>query len=103
MNTKKPSKGKRETLNKLEQEPKAFGFSIEFVGDAIKQTRKEQHLTQEQFGLWCAIAIHDTSSVVGASLGYGDEALRIATTVKLSRTLWINMFVSYDQKTNKTE
>lgn len=47
------------------------------------------HLTQEQFGLWCAIAIHDTSSVVGAALGYGDEALRIATTVKLSRTLWI--------------
>ncbi|WP_347375040.1 putative sulfate exporter family transporter [Aequorivita sp. Q41] len=47
------------------------------------------HLTQEQFGLWCAIAIHDTSSVVGATLGYGDEALRIATTVKLSRTLWI--------------
>jgi len=47
------------------------------------------HLTQKQFGLWCAIAIHDTSSVVGAALGYGDEALRIATTVKLSRTLWI--------------
>jgi uncharacterized integral membrane protein (TIGR00698 family) len=47
------------------------------------------HLSQEQFGLWCAVAIHDTSSVVGAALGYGDEALRIATTVKLSRTLWI--------------
>ncbi|WP_458626792.1 YeiH family protein [Winogradskyella sp. PC D3.3] len=47
------------------------------------------NLSQEQFGLWCAIAIHDTSSVVGASLGYGEEALRIATTVKLSRTLWI--------------
>ncbi|MFD1551029.1 putative sulfate exporter family transporter [Putridiphycobacter roseus] len=47
------------------------------------------HLTQEQFGMWCAIAIHDTSSVVGASLGYGEEALRIATTLKLSRTLWI--------------
>ena len=47
------------------------------------------HLSQEQFGLWCAIAIHDTSSVVGAALSYGDEALKIATTVKLSRTLWI--------------
>ncbi|CAM4155750.1 YeiH family protein [Zobellia roscoffensis] len=47
------------------------------------------HLTQHQFGLWCAVAIHDTSSVVGAALGYGDEALRIATTVKLSRMLWI--------------
>ena len=46
-------------------------------------------LSQSQFGLWCAIAIHDTSSVVGAALDYGDEALRIATTVKLSRTLWI--------------
>lgn len=46
-------------------------------------------MSQSQFGLWCAIAIHDTSSVVGAALGYGDEALRIATTVKLSRTLWI--------------
>lgn len=46
-------------------------------------------LSQSQFGLWCAIAIHDTSSVVGAALTYGDEALRIATTVKLSRTLWI--------------
>ncbi|MGK0379988.1 MAG: putative integral membrane protein (TIGR00698 family) [Patiriisocius sp.] len=47
------------------------------------------NLSQEQFGLWCAIAIHDTSSVVGAALDYGEEALRIATTVKLSRTLWI--------------
>jgi uncharacterized integral membrane protein (TIGR00698 family) len=47
------------------------------------------NLTQEQFGLWCAIAIHDTSSVVGAAVGYGEEALRIATTVKLSRALWI--------------
>ncbi|SIS37902.1 conserved hypothetical integral membrane protein [Zobellia uliginosa] len=47
------------------------------------------HLTQHQFGLWCAVAIHDTSSVIGASIGYGDEALRTATTVKLSRMLWI--------------
>ena len=46
-------------------------------------------LSQKEFGLWCAVAIHDTSSVVGAALSYGDEALRIATTVKLSRTLWI--------------
>ena len=47
------------------------------------------HLSQHQFGLWCAVAIHDTSSVIGASIGYGDEALRTATTVKLSRMLWI--------------
>nr|WP_233701998.1 putative sulfate exporter family transporter [Kaistella palustris] len=46
-------------------------------------------LTQEQFGLWCAIGIHDTSSVVGAASKYGDVALKVATTVKLSRALWI--------------
>lgn len=46
-------------------------------------------LTQHQFGLWSAIAIHDTSSVVGAAYAYGDEALKIATTVKLARALWI--------------
>lgn len=47
------------------------------------------HLTQHQFGLWAAIAIHDTSSVVGAATSYGEEALSIATTVKLTRALWI--------------
>lgn len=46
-------------------------------------------LTQQQFGLWCAIAIHDTSSVVGAASKYGSEALAVATTVKLARALWI--------------
>jgi len=46
-------------------------------------------LTQHQFGLWAAIAIHDTSSVVGAAYAYGNEALQIATTVKLARALWI--------------
>lgn len=46
-------------------------------------------LSQYEFGLWSAIAIHDTSSVVGAALAYGDEALKTATTVKLARTLWI--------------
>lgn len=46
-------------------------------------------LTQQQFGLWAAIAIHDTSSVVGAASAYGDESLTIATTVKLARALWI--------------
>jgi len=47
------------------------------------------HLTQDQFGLWAALAIHDTSSVVGASAKYGNEALLIGTTVKLARALWI--------------
>ena len=46
-------------------------------------------MTQNQFGLWCAIAIHDTSSVVGAAAAYGNQALEVATTVKLARALWI--------------
>lgn len=47
------------------------------------------HLSQSQFGLWSALAIHDTSSVVGAASKYGPEALVIGTTVKLARALWI--------------
>ena len=47
------------------------------------------NLSQSQFGMWAAIAIHDTSSVVGAAHNYGEEALKIATTVKLERALWI--------------
>ena len=46
-------------------------------------------LTQDQFGIWSAIAIHDTSSVVGASQAYGPQAMAVATTVKLARALWI--------------
>jgi len=46
-------------------------------------------LSADQFGTWCAIAIHDTSSVVGAASQYGEKALNIATTVKLLRALWI--------------
>lgn len=46
-------------------------------------------LSQQQFGMWAAIAIHDTSSVVGAGAAYGEEALKVATTVKLTRALWI--------------
>jgi len=46
-------------------------------------------LSQSQFGLWCAIAIHDTSSVVGAASKYGTQSLEIATTIKLARALWI--------------
>ncbi|HVU54749.1 MAG TPA: putative sulfate exporter family transporter [Puia sp.] len=57
-------------------------FLFPFIGHLL-------HLTQSQFGLWAAIAIHDTSSVVGAAEKYGPEALQIATTVKLARALWI--------------
>ncbi len=57
-------------------------FVFPFVGYAL-------NLSQNQFGVWAAIAIHDTSSVVGAATKYGAEALQIATTVKLARALWI--------------
>jgi len=55
-------------------------------------------LTQQQFGMWAAIAIHDTSSVVGAGATYGEQALKVATTVKLTRALWIiplSIFTSF--------
>ena len=57
-------------------------FAFPPIGHAL-------HMTQHQFGLWCAIAIHDTSSVVGAAAAYGNQALAVATTVKLARALWI--------------
>lgn len=59
------------------------------------------NLSQTQFGLWSAIAIHDTSSVVGAAGKYGTEALQVATTVKLARALWIiplSLLSSFDKK-----
>ncbi len=57
-------------------------FLFPAVGSAL-------HMTQAQFGLWSALAIHDTSSVVGATAKYGATALAIGTTVKLARALWI--------------
>jgi uncharacterized integral membrane protein (TIGR00698 family) len=57
-------------------------FIFPLIGHAL-------HLSQTQFGLWSALAIHDTSSVVGAAARYGAAALAIATTVKLARALWI--------------
>nr|WP_225986828.1 putative sulfate exporter family transporter [Rufibacter sp. LB8] len=53
-----------------------------FIGNKLQ-------LSQEQFGVWAAIAIHDTSSVVGAATEFGEKALEIATTLKLTRVLWI--------------
>jgi len=47
------------------------------------------HLSQTAFGWWAALAIHDTSSVVGAGMAYGPQALTLATTIKLARALWI--------------
>ncbi|GAC1422669.1 MAG: putative sulfate exporter family transporter [Flavisolibacter sp.] len=57
-------------------------FLFPVIGHAL-------NLSQTQFGLWCAIAIHDTSSVVGAASKYGTHAIEVATTVKLARALWI--------------
>ena len=53
------------------------------------QIGKWLQMSQHEFGVWAAIAIHDTSSVVGAAHKYGAEALQIATTIKLERALWI--------------
>ncbi|HQN16575.1 MAG TPA: putative sulfate exporter family transporter [Bacteroidales bacterium] len=57
-------------------------FLFPFIGNKLG-------LSQEMFGNWAAIAIHDTSSVVGAGAVYGEKALQVATTVKLIRALWI--------------
>jgi len=57
-------------------------FLFPFIGYLL-------HMSQSQFGLWSALAIHDTSSVVGATAKYGPAALAIGTTVKLARALWI--------------
>lgn len=57
-------------------------FVFPAIGHALQ-------LSPTQFGLWCAIAIHDTSSVTGAAARFGQQALEVATTVKLARALWI--------------
>ncbi|NLD06047.1 MAG: putative sulfate exporter family transporter [Synergistaceae bacterium] len=60
-------------------------------------------LSQQQFGFWAALAIHDTSSVVGAAAIYGAEALAIGTTVKLTRALWILPLAFGGAKLNRSE
>lgn len=57
-------------------------FVFPWVGHAL-------HLTEWMFGVWSALAIHDTSSVVGATIQYGPEALSVGTIIKLTRALWI--------------
>lgn len=57
-------------------------FIFPIIGHALD-------MSQYEFGTWAAIAIHDTSSVVGAGQAYGEEALHVATTIKLTRALWI--------------
>ncbi len=73
-------------------------FIFPVIGHAL-------HLSQQQFGVWSAIAIHDTSSVVGAAGAYGKEALGIATTIKMLRTLWIipvAMLIAFLYKSKNT-
>lgn len=60
-------------------------------------------MSQVEFGTWAAIAIHDTSSVVGAAATYGEEALEIATTIKLARALWIIPLALITTKLFKSE
>ena len=57
-------------------------FIFPMIGHAL-------NMSQHEFGTWAAIAIHDTSSVIGAGAAYGEEALKVATTIKLTRALWI--------------
>lgn len=74
-------------------------FMFPYIGHML-------HLSQETFGHWAAIAIHDTSSVVGAGAIYGEKALAIATTVKLIRALWIiplSIVISLAQKGEKNK
>jgi uncharacterized integral membrane protein (TIGR00698 family) len=62
------------------------------------------HLSQNSFGLWAALAIHDTSSVIGAAASFGAVALTVGITVKLTRALWITPVVlgyAYLRKTNQ--
>lgn len=80
----------------IEAEPEQISISLGtvFVLNAVAlflfpTIGRELGLSQHQFGIWAAIAIHDTSSVVGAAAAYGSEALSTATTVKLARALWI--------------
>lgn len=83
---------------KADQKQTSISLSIIFILNGIglivfPEIGKFLHLTEKQFGFWAAIAIHDTSSVVGAASTFGKEALTTATTVKLGRTLWIIPFV----------
>lgn len=72
----------------------SFALTVVFVLNAIAlfifpPLGHALGMSEESFGYWSAIAIHDTSSVVGAGAAYGDHALQIAVAVKLARTLWI--------------
>ena len=75
-------------------EQTAVALTLVFMLNAVAlfiypQIGQFLQLTQEQFGVWCALSIHDTSSVVATALIYGEESGAVATTLKLGRTLWL--------------
>jgi uncharacterized integral membrane protein (TIGR00698 family) len=77
-----------------EQEKISVSLGIVFLFNAVAllifpYIGEYLNMDQQAFGTWAAVAIHDTSSVVGAAKVYGDSALEVATSVKLARTLWI--------------
>lgn len=79
---------------KAKEEQISVSLAVVFILNALAiilfpWVGKWLELSQHDFGLWSAIAIHDTSSVVGAASKYGNQALEVATTVKLTRALWI--------------
>lgn len=79
---------------KADHESMSISLGVVFILNAIAlfifpPIGHFMNLGQHQFGLWSALAIHDTSSVVGAAMQYGPVALEYATTVKLARALWI--------------
>ncbi len=79
---------------KAEEEEVSVALGAVFILNAVAlfifpTVGRYLEMSQEQFGLWSAIAIHDTSSVVGAASAYGQKALELATMVKLTRALWI--------------
>jgi uncharacterized integral membrane protein (TIGR00698 family) len=81
-------------ITEASEEQMAVSLGTVFVLNAIAllifpSIGSALHMTQTQFGLWAALAIHDTSSVVGAAAKYGAVALAVGTTVKLARALWI--------------
>jgi uncharacterized integral membrane protein (TIGR00698 family) len=88
----------------------SFSLVVIFILNAIAlvifpMLGRHFNLSQETFGTWAAIAIHDTSSVVGAGATYGARALEVATTVKLIRALWIiplSLIIAFMQKGKST-
>jgi len=87
-------KGKSSGMQKLDMDQVSVALGVVFLLNAIALVIFPPighllDLSQVQFGLWSALAIHDTSSVVGSTLQYGRQALEVGTTVKLTRALWI--------------